>query len=51
MKDLKREKLERDWLERNTLTPEQRKKLIEDKVMRATAQSNRLDERFLKECE
>ena len=34
-----KEKLELDWLLRHTLTPDQRKKLIEDKILRAIEQS------------
>ncbi len=34
-----KEKLQTDWLRRHTLTPEQRKQLIQDKIDRATEQS------------
>jgi hypothetical protein len=34
--------LELDWLRRHTLTPEQRKQLIQDKMNRAREQSKRL---------
>ena len=37
-----KEKLQTDWLRRHTLTPEQRKQLIQDKIDRATEQSKRL---------
>jgi hypothetical protein len=37
-----KDKLELDWLKRHTLSPEQRKQLIKDKVARAIEQSNRL---------
>jgi Spy/CpxP family protein refolding chaperone len=38
-----KEKLETDWLKRHTLTPEQRKQLIQNKVDRAREQSKRLN--------
>ena len=34
-----KEKLELDWIKRHTLSPEQRKQLIEDKIKRAIEQS------------
>jgi polyhydroxyalkanoate synthesis regulator phasin len=39
----KLEKLQKDWLKRHTLTPEQRKQLIQDKMDRAREQSKRLN--------
>ena len=36
-------KLEKEWLKQHTLSPEQRKKLIEDKMKRIAEQSNRLN--------
>ena len=39
----KLERLQKDWLLQHTLSPEQRKKLIEDKMKRIAEQSKRLN--------